>query len=128
MRAGLRIAEHVLDALLHLRRHRVLEALRLFVCFPPLESEHLDQEPFGEAMATHDRVGVALPGLGQMHFFTLVQGDQALALKAMDHLRDGRCGEAKELGQARRNDVSILVGEGVDRLQVLLDGRRSGNC
>jgi len=46
----------------------------------------------------------------------------------MDHLRDGGSGEAEELGETCRNDVSVLVGERVYGLEILLDGRRSGDC
>jgi hypothetical protein len=63
-----------------------------------------------------------------MHFFTVVQCDQALALEPVDHLRYGRGGEAQELRQACRDDVAVLVGERVDGLEVLLDGWRCGNC
>jgi hypothetical protein len=41
----------------------------------------------------------------------------------VDHLGHGRCGEAEEVGEARRNDMATLVGERIDGLQVLLDGR-----
>jgi hypothetical protein len=41
----------------------------------------------------------------------------------VDHLGNGGGGEPQELGQTRRDDVSALVGERVDGLQVLLDGR-----
>src|SRR2546430_5561986 len=121
MRAGLGVAEHHLDALLHLRRHRVLESLGLFVGLPPLESEDLDEETFGEAMAADDRVGVALPALGQMHFFTFVEGDKAIALKSVHHLRHRRGREAKDLPEAPRANVSVLVPERVDGPEVLLD-------
>jgi len=46
----------------------------------------------------------------------------------VDHLRDGGSGEAEELGETRRNDVAVLVGERVDGLEILLDRRRSGDC
>ena len=128
VRTGLRVAKHVLDALLHLGRHRMLEALGLFVGLPPFEPEHLDEEALRKTMATHDRVGVTLARLGQMHFFTVIQRDEPVALESMDHLRNGWCRESEELREARRNDVPVLVRERVDRLEILLDGRRSGNC
>jgi hypothetical protein len=106
----------------------VLEALRFFVGLPPREPEDLDEEAFGEAMPANDRVRVALAGLGQMHFFTVVQLDKPLALESMDHLRDRGSGEAEELRETRRNDVAVLIGERVNRLEVLLDGGRIGNC
>src|SRR5207247_3673432 len=124
VRARLRVAEHLLDALLHFRRHRVLEALGLFVGLPPLEAEHFDEEPLGEAMSPNDRVRVTLPGRGQMHFFTVVQRDEALPLQAMDHLRNRRRGEAQELGEASRTDVAALLAERVERLAVRLYGGR----
>jgi hypothetical protein len=46
----------------------------------------------------------------------------------MHHLRDRRRGEAEELGETRRNDVAVLIGERVNGLQILLDGGRSGDC
>jgi hypothetical protein len=98
------------------------------VGLPPLEPEDLDEETFGEAMAADDRVGVVLTGLGQMHFFTVIQRDQPLALEPVDHLRDGRRREAKELRQARRNDVPVLVAKCVNRLEILLDGGRVADC
>jgi len=106
----------------------VLESLRFFMRLPPLEAEHLDEEALGQAMPADDRVGVALACLGQMHFFTTIQRDQTIALESMDHFRNGGSRESEELREARRNDVPVLVGKGVDRLQILLDGRRSGNC
>jgi hypothetical protein len=63
-----------------------------------------------------------------MHFFTVVEGNEAFALESVDHLRNGRCGETEELGEPRRDDVSVLVGERVNGLEILLDGRRRGNC
>jgi hypothetical protein len=63
-----------------------------------------------------------------MHFFTVIEGDQTLALEPVDHLGYGRCGEAQELGEPRRDDMSVLICQRVDRLEVLLDGRRSGDC
>jgi hypothetical protein len=92
------------------------------VGLPPREPEHLDEEPFGQAMAAHDRVRVALPALGQMHFFTIVEGDQALSLEPMDHLGHRRRREAEELRESSRNDVPVLVGERVNSLEILLDG------
>jgi hypothetical protein len=63
-----------------------------------------------------------------MHFFTVVEGNEAFALKSVDHLRDRRCRKPEELGEARRDDVPVLVGERVNGLEILLDGRRGGNC
>ena len=57
-----------------------------------------------------------------MHFFTVVQRDQALPLQAVDHLRNSGGGEAQEFSEASRNDVAALIAERVDRLEVLLDG------
>jgi hypothetical protein len=63
-----------------------------------------------------------------MHFFTVVERDKTLALEAMNHLGNRRRREAQELRQSRRDDAAVLVGERVDGLQILLDGRRSGDC
>jgi hypothetical protein len=63
-----------------------------------------------------------------MHFFTVVKRDQALPLEPMNHLRDGGSREAEELRETRRNDVSVLIAERVNSLEILLDGGRSGNC
>jgi hypothetical protein len=63
-----------------------------------------------------------------MHFFTAVEGDEPLPLEPVDHLRDRRRREAEELGEACRDHVAALVRERVNRLQILFDGRRSGNC
>jgi hypothetical protein len=46
----------------------------------------------------------------------------------MNHLRDGGSREAEELRETRRNDVSVLIAERVNSLEILLDGGRSGNC
>jgi hypothetical protein len=106
----------------------MLEALRLLVCLPPLEPQNLDEEPFGEAMPADDGVRVTLTRLGQMHFFTVVERDQPFALQPMDHLGDGGRRESEELGETRRNDVSVLIAKRVNRLEILLDGGRLGNC
>jgi hypothetical protein len=106
----------------------VLEALCLFVGLPPRKSEDLDEEPFGETVAADDRVRVVLSALGQMHFFTAVEGDEALPFESMDHLGHRRRGEAEELRESSRNHVPAFIGERVDGLEILLDGGRSGNC
>jgi len=69
-----------------------------------------------------------LARLGQMHFFTVIQRDKAIPLESVDHLGDRRCGESEELRETRRNDMSALVTEGVNGLEILLDRGRSGNC
>src|SRR2546426_635345 len=63
VRAGLRIAKDPDHPGLHLRRHRVLEALGLLVGLPPRESEDLDEEPLRQAVSPDDRVGLGLAGL-----------------------------------------------------------------
>ena len=80
MRAGLGIAEDAHEALLHLRRHRVLDALRFLVGLPPLVAEKVDEHPLGEAVPADDGVGQPLSALGQMHFFTSIQQNKAISL------------------------------------------------
>jgi hypothetical protein len=63
-----------------------------------------------------------------MHFFTVIEDNKTFALESVDHLRNGWSRKPEELGEARRDDVSVLVGECVDGLQILLDGGRRGNC
>ena len=120
MRARLRIAEDASEALLHLRRHRVLEALGLLVRLPPLVAEQVDEHPLREAVAADDRARRGHPALGEADLLAVVELQQPVALEAMDHLghRGGR--DAKELRQARADDLAALVGEGVDGLEVLL--------
>src|SRR5207245_5300621 len=97
VRAGLWIAQHILNPLLHLRRHRMFQSLGLLVGLPPRESEHLDKEPLRQTMPADDRVGVALSLLGQMHFFTIIQRDEPVALESMDHLRNAWCRASGEI-------------------------------
>src|SRR6185437_8471987 len=106
----------------------MLEAFGLFVGLPPFESKNLDEESLSQAMSTHDRVGLMLAVLGQMHFFTVVQSDQAIAFEAVDHLGHGRRRESEKLCETRRHDVAALIPERVDRLEVLLNGGRCGDC
>jgi hypothetical protein len=79
-------------------------------------------------MAPDDGVGVMLTALGQMHFFTVVQRDEAVALEPVDHLRNGRGRKAQELRETRRNDVPVLVAQRVNRLEILLDRGCCSDC
>jgi len=83
--------EHADEALFHLRRHRVLDALRLLVGLPPFVPEEVGEHPLGETVATDDVRREHPTLLGKMHFFTAIELDQPIALDSVEHLRDG-CG------------------------------------
>ena len=128
VRACLRIAEHPREALLHLGRHGVLDPLGLFVRLPPLVSKEIDEHPLGKAVAPHDVRGERAPRLGKMHFFTTIERHEPFALETVEHFRDSRRGNSHEARQAGTDDTAALVGERVDRLEVLLDHWRAGDC
>ncbi len=125
MRARLRIAEDAYEALLHLRRHRVLDALGLLVRLPPLVTKEVDQHAFRESVPADDRARGLQPALGKTDLSPLVQLQQSVPRHAMDHLRHRRRRYAQELREARADDLAALVGQRVDGLEVLL-GRWGG--
>ena len=125
VRAGLRIAEHLDQALLHLRRHRVLDPLGLLVRLPPLVAEEVDEHPLGEPMPADDVSREVAAATGKMHFFMTVERDEPFALEAVEHFRNGRRGHSHEARQAGADDGATLIGERVDGLEILLDRRRA---
>jgi hypothetical protein len=125
VRACLRIAEDAHEALLHLLRHRVLDALGLLVRLPPFVPEEIDEHPFGEAVAPDDPARCAVAAVRETDLLPLVELQKPVALEAMHHLRHRRGRDPKELGETRADHLAALVGEGVHGLEVLL-GRRGG--
>ena len=83
--------------------------------------EDVGQEPLGQAVAAHHALGQAQAVVGQAD--GAVDGDQALLLHAVDHLRHRRARHVEPLGDAGLDDVDVVLAELEDGLAVLLEGR-----
>ena len=83
--------------------------------------EDVGEEALGEAVAAHDLGGQQLAVRGQVD--ALAGLDEALGLEAAHHLADGRPADVEALGDARLDDVDVVLGELEDALAVLLERR-----
>jgi hypothetical protein len=128
VRAGLRVAQDRGDSLLHLGGHGVLEALGLVVRLPPGVAEDVDEEALDQPVAPHHPVRGGRAGRREAQLLAVVEGQQPIALEAVDHLRDRWRRDAQEFGQPRGDHAAVLVAERVDRLEVFLDGGRAGGA
>src|SRR3990170_3163225 len=87
--------------------------------FGPRQLEDVGQKPFGEAVPAHDALGQHVAGVGELD--PAVGGDEALVLEAAHHL--AHCGPAhlESLGDARLDDVDVILLQLEDALAVLLE-------
>ena len=88
----------------------------------PGQAEDVREEALGQAVAAHDALGQLGAGGGQADLAPL-RGHQPFHLEALDHLRDGRAGDAQAVSDARLDDVDVVLVQLEDALAVLLEGR-----
>ena len=98
----------------------LLDALGFLVRLPPLAAEEVDEHPFRESVPADDRARRIEPPLRETDISPLVETQQPVALETVDHLGYRGGGYAKELCEARADDLAALVGEGIHGLQVFL--------
>ncbi len=121
--AGFTRADHCRHPLDHCRCEGVLQSTRLGVDVRPVHAEHLEKPTFQEVVATQQVLGqlpAALRQIGAPYLWHK-QSDPG---QPCDGGRDGRCRDARPLGQLDPGDPSPAFAEKIDRLDVLLDRRR----
>ena len=121
VRARRRAAEEAVHRLLDGLAHDVLPLAGLVVGLGPRQVQDVGEEALGEAVPAHDLGGEQLPVGGEAD--ALVGLDEALGLEAAHHLADGRTADVEPLGDARLDDVDVILGELEDALAVLLERR-----
>ena len=99
----------------------VLPLAGLGVGVGPRQAQDVGEEALGQAVAAHHALGQAQPVVGEAD--GPVDGDQALLLHAVDHLRHGRAGHVEPLGDAGLDDVDVVLAQLEDGLAVLLERR-----
>ena len=126
VRARLGVPEHLVEARLHPRRDRALEAHRLVVRLGPAEADDLRQQPFEQGMPAEDAVRRGSAGRGQVQLATPGLGDEAVGDEPAEHLAGGLRGHAEVPRDLRGRDPTAVRGPGhhPQRQQVLLRGRR----
>ncbi len=122
VRAGRRVADGGAHALLELRRHRVLEPLRLLVHVVPRNAQHVGQEALDQAVPADDPLRVPESLLREADRLVGSARDVAVPLEPPDHLVHRRGGELHRAGdvRARHREPGLLEPE--DDLEVLLLG------
>ena len=102
----------------------MLEPVRLLVHLMPRHVQHIDQQPLGEPVPAHHAGRREPAPVGQPHDALLVEADEALTLQACNGLRHSRGRDAEPLHQPRAHDGHAGLLELVNRLEVVLHGRR----
>ena len=92
----------------------------LVVRLGPAQLEHVGEEHLGEAVAPHDAFAEAATLVGQAD--PVVGGDQALGFEALHHLADRRPRHLEPFGDARLDDLDVVLVQLEDALAVLLEG------
>ena len=92
----------------------------LVVRLGPRQVEHVGEEPLGQPVAPDDALGQGPPALGEAD--AAVGRDQPFVLEPAHHLAHRRAADLQPVGDARLDDVDIVLGQLEDRLAVLLEG------
>ena len=83
--------------------------------------KHVGEEALGEAVAAHDTLGQGAAGVGEAD--AAGRGDQTLVLEAAHHLTHRRPADLEAVGDARLDDVDVVLLQLEDALAVLLERR-----
>ena len=123
VRAGLGMAEHLVEAGLDPRRDRALQPGRLLVRLGPAEPDHRGQQPLEQCVATEDRVGGRAAGVGQDELPTVALVDEAVGGEAAEHLARRLGRDAHPAGHLGGLHVRSVARHHAQRQEVFL-GRR----
>ena len=125
VRAGLRVAEQLVELGLDARRERALEAHRLDVALRPGQPHDGGEQPLEQRVAAEDRIGGRAPGGREHEPATRGRLEQPVGREAAAHLAGGLRGHADmaaELGGGGHAPVGahhaqgeeVLLGGGAD--------------
>ena len=92
----------------------------LVVRLGPRQVEHVGEESLGETVAPDDALGEGPAAFGEPN--AAVGRDQSFVLEPAHHLAHRRAADLQTIGDARLDDVDIVLGQLEDRLAVLLEG------
>src|SRR2546421_10034259 len=128
-RVAVRVARGVAelggDQLLELLGQHVLEDLRLVVTGVPRDAERLREVELEQAVMPEHFEGELGPLLRELHAPVRDVAREAELVEALDHRRGGGGRHMEPLGnRVVRYGTLVLARERVDRLRVVLDGRR----
>ncbi len=120
VRAGRGIPEQLYELLLDVGGDRVLPPGGLGVDLLPFETDDVDEEALGQAVAAHDGGGQAAALGREAQTAVVVELDEALGDEASDRLGDGGGRDPEPLHEPGPHRDDALLLEGEDRLEVLL--------
>ena len=121
MRTRGRASEHTVHRPLDGVAHDVLPFAGLVVRVGPRQSEHVGEEPLGDAMAADDELGQRLTRRREPD--GAIGRDQALGLEPADHLADRRSADLQAFGDPGLDDGDVVLVELEDALAVFLESR-----
>jgi len=104
----------------------VLEALGFLVDFVPLHAEDFAEHALDEVVAQGGAVGGFAAGLGEAHDAVFTDGDEAVALEALEGHGHGRRGNFKPVREHGGNYLMALGFSFEDGLEVILFGYVDG--
>ena len=101
----------------------MLKQVGLFVGAPPGDLQHARQEALGETVAANHFFRPAQTLGGELDHLAPADGDEAVALQALQHARHRRRRHAQAIGKAHGDHaLALIVVEAVDRAQVVVAG------
>ena len=129
VRAAIRTAEPLVDALDHVLRERVAELVRLYVRLLGRVTHEIRQEALDDPVLADDLLGALDPGVGEDRLLLLATLDETVRLEPLQHLAGRGAGHAEHLrdarGDGRRPGGRVVLAdresEEVDRLEVVVD-------
>ena len=117
------MAEHLVEAGLHARADRTLQARRLLVRFGPAQADDRREQPLQERMPAEDSVGRCPAGLRQDQVTAAGLGHEPVGDEAPEHLGARLGAHAHPAGDLSHADVRAVSSHAPQGEQVLL-GRR----
>jgi EmrB/QacA subfamily drug resistance transporter len=120
--ARLGVADRGQHARLEHRRHRVLQALGLFVDLVPRDPEDVGQEALDQPVAADDALGVLLPGGREGDRLVVAARDVAVAFEPADHLVHRGRGQLHRAGDVGPRHAQPRLVQPEEGLEVLLLG------
>ena len=121
MRARGWIAEKLVHSHFDRVANDVLPAAGFVVRFGPGELEDVGQETFGQTVAPDDLFGETLARGCEHDCF--VSGDEAFGLEPLHHFAHRGAADLQPFGNARLNDVDVVLLQLKNALAVLLERR-----
>ena len=128
VRAGGGVAEQTIERRFDGRAHHVLPFAGLVMSLGPGQLEDIGEKALGQPVPAHDAFRQGQPSVCETN--PPVRRDQPLMLQPAHHLADRGAADLQPIGDARLDDVDVVLLQLEDALAVLFESRMvlTGHC